>query len=111
MKLFLPFLAPLLSTLPLPTHALNTRCAAQSSLGDRPDCICIDHNECVSRWGGRAVQGAPGDWPCPWDGENVWGCMVGHPCVTHDSYCGWKSVCEGGGRYAGTVLPGGFIFF
>ncbi|EEH35066.2 hypothetical protein PAAG_06113 [Paracoccidioides lutzii Pb01] len=86
-----------------PILAINGRCDARSQWGSRPDCICIDHNVCTNKYRGYAVQGSPGNWPCPRDGANVWGCMVGRPCVTRDSYCGWRSVCTGTGPYAGRI--------
>ncbi|OAT11357.1 hypothetical protein BDBG_17510 [Blastomyces gilchristii SLH14081] len=67
------------SLLVTPILAINGRCDARSEWGSRPDCICIDRNECTNKWKGHAVQGSPDNWPCPWDATQCLGLHVRLP--------------------------------
>ncbi|KAK0745756.1 hypothetical protein B0T18DRAFT_410104 [Schizothecium vesticola] len=56
-------------------------------------CICLDKNVCTKTWGGKAVQGRSGDWPCPNDAADVWGCNM-QQCMGFFTRCAWKSSCK-----------------
>jgi hypothetical protein len=63
-------------------------------------CICVDRGVCNS-YGGIAVEGWSGEYPCPNDPANVWGCYV-EPCpqIGGGTGCTWRSQCTG------LVMPG-----
>ncbi|KAK4096229.1 hypothetical protein N658DRAFT_459074 [Parathielavia hyrcaniae] len=77
-------------------------------------CICLDKTACVNTWGGTAVQGSPGNWPCPYDADNVWGCRVWDNCPTlgTDTGCVWRNISPGcvGTPLPNPVCPGGTDF-
>ncbi|KAK4119764.1 hypothetical protein N657DRAFT_674725 [Parathielavia appendiculata] len=74
-------------------------------------CICLDRNECVNRYGGRAFEGTPGNYPCPSDPGNVWGCTVYDRCPGYggDTGCVWTNIapgCPSGRIIQDPVCPG-----
>jgi hypothetical protein len=97
----LPRLTTLLAllALPAPILAAGGRC---SGSWNTKDCICIDHNACVNTYGGRAIQGSPGNWPCPNDPDNVWGCSIIDNCPGFgpSTGCVWREGCPL------TIFPG-----
>ncbi|KAH6618173.1 hypothetical protein B0J18DRAFT_436700 [Chaetomium sp. MPI-SDFR-AT-0129] len=72
-----------------------------------PDCICLDRNVCESRWGGLAMEGEPGNWPCPSDPANVWGCIISE-CEGINTWCTWTNTCNN--ILPNPVCPGGNDF-
>ncbi|KAK4232836.1 hypothetical protein C8A03DRAFT_48411 [Achaetomium macrosporum] len=101
----------LLSAFVLPTAvfaAVGGRC---SGSWNSDICICLDHNVCTGQYGGNAIQGSPGNYPCPNDPDNVWGCTVFDHCPGHDSStgCVWRSGCPGT-VLRDPVCPGGNDF-
>ena len=79
--------------------AINGRCSGSY---DNGLCICLDKDVCRNRWGGEPYQGRPGDWPCPNDPANVWGCTIMTRCPGKglDTGCAWRNGCTG------KILPG-----
>jgi hypothetical protein len=76
----------------------NEPCAGDwNSAGD---CICINHNVCTNSYGGTAEEGSPGNYPCPNDGADVWGCVLNCPGVSGLTLCTWSNECTG------TVISG-----
>lgn len=59
------------------------------------DCICLDQNVCRDRWGGQPYTGSPGNWPCPWDPDNVMACVI-RPCPGKggNTQCLWSDACR-----------------
>ncbi|KAK4119465.1 hypothetical protein N657DRAFT_650118 [Parathielavia appendiculata] len=102
----------LFSALLLPTSAFAAGGRCSGSWND-DRCICIDNNEC-RRYGGDPIQGSPGDWPCPSDPDNVWGCWVWDNCPGLDSStgCMWRNGCiaNRGTVRREEVCPGGVDF-
>lgn len=90
------FLAFILGTLSMTASvaAINGPCSGRYN---DESCICLDHTDCVKKWGGEAIPGSPGDWPCPHDGSNVWGCKIHNHCPHKDdsTLCVWKNRCSG----------------
>ncbi|KAK4168400.1 hypothetical protein QBC43DRAFT_297025 [Cladorrhinum sp. PSN259] len=102
-----------LSAFLLPTTVfavVNGRC---SGSWDDKWCICLDQNVCRSQ-GGVAHQGSPGNYPCPSDADNVWGCTFISNCPNRDSStgCVWRNVGTGctGTPLSDPVCPGGNDF-
>ena len=92
----------LLTTLSLTTTTLAAnggRCSGQWNVDN---CICVDAGICAS-FGGSPDPGQPGNYPCPWDPDNIQGCFVGG-CGQGASACTWN--CWGG-----TPLPGELCLF
>lgn len=95
---------PILLSLPASISAyINGRCSGRYNDGA---CICIDHDLCVNTYGGRAYAGSPGDYPCPYDPNNIIGCEI-YPCPGYYRYteCLFKEGCDSVG---GTPLAGKF---
>lgn len=97
----------LLALLALPAPilaAVSGRCSG--SYNDNR-CICLDKDVCRNRWGGTPVEGVRGDFPCPNDPSNVWGCYIMANCPTKgsDTGCTWRNGCPG------TILRGKAIAF
>lgn len=90
-------LTAVLAVFPASILAINGRCSSNYSW-----CICLDQNVCRNKWGGTPVQGSPGNWPCPNDPDNVWGCEVSF-CKGIDTWCGWRSECTARKL---SILPG-----
>lgn len=69
------------------------------------NCICLDKGVCANTWNGRPQQGSAGNWPCPYDADNVWGCYVA-PCKGKgvNTVCQWRDWCEN--SIYGKPLPG-----
>jgi len=42
----------------------------------------------------EAIEGRSGNWPCPKDPENVWGCNMGQCLGFFFTRCAWKSSCK-----------------
>lgn len=73
---------------------INGRC---SGIYNDESCICLDHTACTQTWHGEAIPGSPGNWPCPHDAGNVWGCKIRNHCPHKDdsTLCVWKEKCSG----------------
>ena len=71
---------------------INGRCSGNWNHGV---CICIDHDECLNTYGGVAFSGSPGDYPCPYDPNNIIGCYI-TPCPGQGYYtkCTWSDGCS-----------------
>jgi hypothetical protein len=71
--------------------AVGGRCS--NNWGD--DCICLDINTCRNRWNGVAYSGSPGNWPCPYDPDNVMACII-RPCPGRggNTQCLWTGGCR-----------------
>lgn len=71
--------------------AVGGHCAAGY---DQTLCICLDQGVCTS-YGGKPIRGSPGNWPCPYDGNNVMGCEISDHCPGKDKTtgCAWKDKC------------------
>ncbi|KAK4126750.1 hypothetical protein N657DRAFT_630719 [Parathielavia appendiculata] len=83
-----------LSTLLLPPVVLAVVGGRCSGSWDTKWCICLDHNVCRDQFGGDALQGSPGNWPCPNDPDNVMGCRITRNCPTKDFHtaCLWRNM-------------------
>ncbi|KAK4035003.1 hypothetical protein C8A01DRAFT_38515 [Parachaetomium inaequale] len=101
-------LAVLLMPAPI-LAAVGGRC---SGAYDNGQCICLDHNSCGS-YGGHAFEGSAGNYPCPHDAGNIWGCYVDEcPGFGSDTACRWNNYCSssGGSALPNPVCPGGNDF-
>ncbi|ELQ40338.1 hypothetical protein OOU_Y34scaffold00448g38 [Pyricularia oryzae Y34] len=78
--------------------AVGGRCASNYGA----NCICLNKNTCRNTYGGRAEEGSAGNWPCPSDGNDIWGCFVNN-CKGSSTVCQWKDFCASSSF--GTVLP------
>lgn len=90
MKLVLASLALLF--LPAPILAkVGGRCSSNYDA----QCICLDSNTCLNKYGGVAYSGSPGRYPCPSDPNNVVGCII-RPCPRQGSntQCLFKDACR-----------------
>ncbi|RYP08940.1 hypothetical protein DL765_008625 [Monosporascus sp. GIB2] len=101
----------LLTLLLLPAPILAAVGGRCSGSYDDNLCICLDSDACSNQWGGTAVQGSSGDWPCPNDPDNVWGCYVLNNCPSmgSDTGCTWRNGCSGD-ILPNPVCPGGNDF-
>ena len=103
--LYLTLLATIPTMMTTVRAAIGSRCAG---LWDDGACICLDRNVCTGTYGGLALEGNPGSYPCPSDPGNVWGCYITSRCPGFGSNtaCLWRNGCE-----FGTVLRGMAFFF
>lgn len=88
------FVAASLALLFLPASVLAA-VGGRCSSGWGNSCICLDANQCVSKYRGFAVAGSPGNWPCPSDPNNVVACYVS-PCpkASSSTFCTWRNGCK-----------------
>jgi hypothetical protein len=86
--------------------AIGGRCSGTYNDGQ---CICLTRSSCSS-YGGFSFEGSPGNYPCPNDASNVWGCYVDNcPGIAGSSdACRWRDYC---GNTGGTVLTSKPVFF
>lgn len=71
--------------------AIGGRCSGDWG----PNCICLDKDACINKWGGTAYSGKAGNWPCPNDANNIWGCKI-NKCKGDHTVCQWRDFCEQG---------------
>ena len=93
----------LLLTPTLALAAVNGRCSGGYNDGL---CICLDHDTCTGTYNGYAVEGSGGNYPCPSDASNIWGCYITRNCPTKGSgsACTWTrnpNGCEYGSFITG----------
>lgn len=96
---------PILFSFPASTLAyVNGRCYGRWNDGF---CICMDYDLCTHTYKGTPYDGSPGDYPCPYDPNNIIGCFIA-PCPGQGGYteCTFAEGCEKAG---GEPLSGKFL--
>lgn len=83
-----------LALLLLPAPILAVRGGRCSGNYNDGRCICLDSNACRG-YGGNAVAGSAGNWPCPNDAANIQGCYIlnGCPTIGGNTACVWSNAC------------------